>query len=171
MQFSREEINSFSRFFGKTPIKEVMMKKFVVVFEDDELSIAQQRLVENNIYYLVVISHEKKLVGILSRKYLYKTLAPRKIVSEEMDYDPGLIIEGDSFYEKATLDSYILRNIMNRKPFSLRPQDTLKTALLNMDKRNLSFIPVVNHKNEPCGVLSHHEIIGYAADFLKLSRD
>ena len=171
MQSSREEINSFSRFFGNIPVKEVMIRKFVTVFEDDELSIAQQRFVENNIYYLVVISHEKKLVGVLSRKYLYKTLAPRKIVSEEMDYDPDLIIEGDSFYEKETLDSYILRNIMNRKPFALGPEDTLKTALLNMAKRNLSFIPIVDQKKEPCGILSHQEIIGYAVNLLKLSRD
>ena len=169
MKFSREEIAVFTKFFNMTPIKEVMVKNVVTVFEDDELSVAQEKFVENHLYYLVVVDHHNKLVGLLSRKYIYKALSPRKIISEEMDYDPQLIIEGDSFYEKQSLDSYILRNIMNRNPFSLKPEDTLKTALLNMAKRNLSCIPIVDGKNEPRGVLSHQEIVGYAANFLKLA--
>jgi CBS domain-containing protein len=162
-----EAKETVDKLFDRVKIKDVMAKDVITVYEDDELSIAQQKFVENNIIYLVVINHEGKLVGLLSRKYLYKTLSPRKIVQEEMDYDPEIILEGDSFYEKESLDSYILYNIMSKHPFSLKPEDSLKIAIKAMADKKIGCIPIVDAKNHPCGVLSHQEIVYFISNLLK----
>ena len=167
-ELKRDAILLMTSFLDQIKIKDVMIKNVVKIYEDDELSIAEQKFVENHINYLVVIDHDKKIVGLLSRKYLYKTLAPRKIVSEEMDYDPQIIIDGDSFYEKATLDNFILRNIMNKNPSCLKPEDSLKTALLMMAEKKVSCIPVIDANKKPVGVLSHQEIVGYVGRLLNL---
>ncbi len=168
VDLKREAVSLISDFLNKIKVKDVMVKNVVTIFEDDELSLAEEKFVEHHINYLIVIDHDKKLVGLLSRKYLYKTLAPRKIISEEMDYDPKIIIDGDSFYEKASLDSYILCNIMYQTPTYLRPEVSLKTALITMAEKTVSCIPIIDNNKKPCGVLSHQEIVGYVGRLLSL---
>ena len=161
------EIIDVRNLLEKTIIKDIMMTPVVTIFEDDELSLAQVRFVNNHINHLVVVDHDKKLVGILSHKYLYRTQAPRRIISEEMDYDPDILFEGgDSFYSKESLDSYILRNIMNKTPQSLRPEDSIAKGVLIMAHKNVSCIPIVDQNRRPCGILSHQEIVTFLAKTL-----
>lgn len=164
---NKAEVDLLNQLLNKVKMKDIMAKNVVTIYEDDELSIAQKKFVDNNIIYLVVINHDGKLVGLLSRKYVYKTLSPRKVIKEEMDYDPEIIIEGDSFYEKQSLDSYILYNIMSKHPFSLKQEDTLKIAMTSMADRKITCIPIVDANHRPCGILTNQEVANFLASLIK----
>ena len=87
-------------------------------------------------------------------------------MQEEIDYDPEIIIEGDSFYAKETLDSIILANIMNPKPFMLTPQDSFAKAVRAMADRYIACIPIIDKNGKPVGVLADMDVIGFVAKFL-----
>ena len=158
------EMSLLKSIFEGMKIKEIMTTPVVTVKEDDELSLAQMKFVNNHINHLVVVNSDNQVVGLLSHKYLYRTQSPRKVVSEEMDYDPDILMEGgDSFYSKETLDRFILRTIMNKEPITLGPQDSVARAISIMASRHLSCIPVVDQTRRPIGVLTNQEIVTYLA--------
>ena len=157
------EKNILKVFLDDIPVREIMTIKPLKVFEDDGLSIVEQKFVHNNASHLVVIDNENRLTGIISHKYLYKTQSPRKMIGRDVSYAPQVIVDGDSFYEKEILDGFILKNVMNRNPFSLLADDTVSTAIVNFAKRKLAFIPIVDQKNRVIGALSDLDVINFIA--------
>ena len=166
---NKKESDLFSRVvFHDVKIKEIMKAPVITVYEDDDLSVVGEKFILHGISYLPVVSHANQLVGIVSQKYLYKTQSPRRIIGhEEIDYNPQVIVDGDAYYNKESLDSYILRNIMKHDPLTLTPEHTLADAVIAMDKRNISCIPVIDAKRKVVGILTFRELLGYLAKIIK----
>ena len=159
-----KEFSDFHALLQKIKLKDIMKAPVACVYEDDALSVVEEAFVQNNIYYLPVISHDRKLVGLVSRKYLYKTQSPRQVVDQydvQVQYDPDLIMDGNSFYSKDTLNSFILRNIMQRDPLVLQETDTLRDAVLRMHALNTGCIVVVDQNREVRGIFSSQEIVHF----------
>src|SRR3990167_3906126 len=108
--------------FERVKISNVMSKPVTINFKDT-LSNAKLKFNNHNISHLIVVDDGGKLEGILSPKYLYKAQSPRKIITKDMGYARDIISDGDSFYMKETLDSYLLSNIMYKNPYTLGPDD------------------------------------------------
>ena len=160
--------NEIKMLFEMTKVKDIMRADVITVYEDDDFSEAEEKFTRYGINYLLVTSRDNQLVGVLSQKYIYKTQSPRKILGhEELDYDPNIIVDGDSFYDKESLDRYILRNIMGKNPFVLFPEDPITEAVFAMDKKNLGCIPIVDANNKVKGILTDKEIVRFLVQFLK----
>ena len=150
----------------QTKIKHIMNRQVVTINADDEFSEVQIKFTNDHVTHVVVIDSDKKVVGLISQKYLYRTQSPRKVVNEEMEYRPDLLRDGDdTFYTKEMLNSYILSHIMQKKPFCLLPEDTLAEAILHMANKKLSCIPIVDKENKIQGTLSHFEMINFLSRF------
>jgi acetoin utilization protein AcuB len=158
---------SFQKLFTLAKIDEVMTTDVVVIFHDDEFSLAEEKFIENNIFYLMVINRSHKLIGLISQKYLYKTHSPKKIMNQDMLGNEEVLVDGDTFYKKEVLDGYLLDQIMKKDPITLRPDNTIAEAILTMKHKNLGCIPIVNSKNEVLGALTHQEIINFSAQLLE----
>ena len=117
---------------------------------------------------MLVVDSNNKLVGLISQKYLYKVQSPRKLMNEEQAYVPGVLVDGDSVYNKEVLDGYILRQVMFKKPFTMSPEHTLAEAVLYMSSRNVSCIPVVDADHVVMGVVTNREIVNFIARILEL---
>src|SRR6185295_10712399 len=110
----------------QTKIKQFMSRQVVTINADDEFSEVQVKFTNDHVTHVVVIDSDRKVVGLISQKYLYRTQSPRKVINEEMEYRADLLKDGDdTFYTKEMLDSYILSHIMQKKPLCLSPEDTL----------------------------------------------
>jgi len=151
--------------FGKTKVGDIMRTPAPTVNEEDDLSTAAKVFAEQKASHLLVIDEGKRLRGILSPKYLYKTHSPQKIISDQITKvetdNSELILDGESYFRKDSLDTYFLSKIMFKNPFTLKPDDLIATALISMSSRHLSCIPVVNDFNEVAGVLTHQEIVDF----------
>ena len=152
--------------FSQTKIKDIMTEA-ICICKDDPFSSAQQKFKDNRSYYLIVVDDEDKYVGTLSQKFLFKAQSPRKIISEEMSHDPAIIIDGDSFYDKEVLDSYILSKVMHKGALSLLPDDNVLTAVKHMSQKKISCIPVVDQSLGVCGILTNQEVIDFVMSQLK----
>jgi len=149
-----------------TKLKMVMDKHVVTVNAEDEFSLVHVKFTSDHVTHLVVVDGENHVVGLISQKYLYKTQSPRKVVSEEMEYRPDLLRDGqDAFYTKDMLDSYILSKIMQKNPLTLGPEDNLNEAILHMANKKLSCIPIVDGEKKILGVVTHMEIIQFLSKY------
>lgn len=159
--------NVFQEFLGKIKVGDVMKKEVVTLHEDDELSEAQEKFVTFRTSHICIVNNADKLVGLVSQKYLFKTQSPRKVISrDDMDYDPQLIVDGDTFYDRETLDSYILHHVMNKTPFTLTPDDPLTEAVVAMAKKNVGCIPVIDQNRKVKGILTDLVIVRFFASHL-----
>lgn len=153
--------------FHKIKVKDIMSAPLITVEVNDELSTVEGKFVEHGLYYLPVVESNGTLAGLISHKYLYKTQSPRKILGhEELEYDPSRIVDGDSYYNKEALDSFILRNIMYKNPFTLQPEDDLAAVITNMASRNITCIPIVDSKKKAVGIIVYKDIINYINQIL-----
>lgn len=152
--------------FQNVKTKDIMKQPVVTIREDEDFSKVQELFLKHRITHLCVIDSRRQLVGIISQKYLYKTQSPRKIISDEMNYDPEILADGDSFYTKDTLDSYILRTIMHKHPFTLNLDDSLADAVSAMNNRNLGCIPIINGDKQVKGLVTSHEIVNFVSGLL-----
>lgn len=147
-------------------IKDIMTVPVVTIYEDEELSDAEERFINRRVSYLPVISRDNRVVGLLSQKYLYKTLSPRKILNKDLDYQEDMLIDGDTFYSKEMLNSYMLRHVMFKDPFTLPPEASVGSAVLNMSSRRIGCIPIVNQDKSICGIFTNQDIVDFSARIL-----
>ena len=148
-------------------VGEMMHLDPIVIYSDESLSEALKCFTEKRIFYLPVVNRSRRLQGILTQKYLYKIRSPRRIIDETMEFNDKVIRDGDSFYEKETLDSYILSNIMFKTPFTMHPDDTAAEAILHMADKRLGCIPVVKDNAKICGVLTAEEVMLFLSKIIR----
>ena len=168
MVFDPKRGTNLEQMLVNTKLKEIMSSPVVTIHEDEEFSKVEELFTQHGIYYLPVVDSEKKVVGLISQKYLYKMHSPRKIVSEQMEYRPDIIIDGDAFYDKETLDSYILRNIMLKDPLVLKGDESVKLAISHMVKRHLGCIPIVDGEQSIIGMVINEDIIRLIGRLLRI---
>ena len=156
----------FKDLLGQIHIKSVMSTGLIKICEDEDLSKAEELFLTRGVYYLPVVDMANKLVGLLSQKYLYKTQAPRKMGKDELIYNPDILIDGNAFYHKESLDQHILRAVMLRDPFSLTPDDSILRAVLEMAKRKIGCICIVDKERKIQGLLTESHLIHLTAKIL-----
>lgn len=151
--------------------QDIMLKNPVTIRSDENLSKALSIFVKQRVFYLPVINSSNRLVGTLTQKYLYKIRSPRRIIDQDMEFNKEVLRDGDSFYEKETLDSYILSNIMFKTPFTMSPEDSAAEAILHMADKRLGCIPIVDDQGTIKGVLTAEEIIKYLGHVIREGGD
>ncbi len=152
----------------KVTLREVMDTHVVTVGIDQSVSEAQLQFIRHGVTHLIVVDKGNKLAGLLTPKYLYKTQSPRKIVGEEVAMDANtILIDGESFYDKETLDSYSLRKIIMKDPFSLFVDESLARAIAVMAHKRLSCIPIIDADKKVCGIVTDLIIVQFIARILE----
>jgi len=151
--------------FEKVKLREVMTVPVITINEEEDFSLAEEIFLKNNIFYLPVVDKNNKLSGLISHKYLYKTQSPRKMI-EEVNQADDVLIDGDSFYNRETLNSYILQNVMINDPFTLGPDVTLSEGVLSLSRRKIGCIPIVDKNHKVCGIFTTQNIITYISRIL-----
>ncbi len=138
----------------ETPVKEIMVSRVISVYEDDPFSLVEEKLRLNKIRHLPVIDRTQKLVGIVTQRDLYHTVAPRK--TEEGDY-----------YDPAQLNTYILKHIMTPKPLSLKPGDSIAYTIELFANFKYGCLPIVAPDGTLLGIVTQIDVLKYIARRLK----
>lgn len=158
---------SLHEVFTATLVKDIMRRDVLTLESHDSVSKAGEIFSSYPISHLPVVDHHGHLVGLISHKYLYKTIAPRRFVEGEIQPTTDMVLQGDSYYFKENLDKYILRSIMKKDPFSVGPMVTLAEAVQAMAARRIGCIPVVDADDKVIGLLTDQEVVQYTARLLK----
>ena len=144
-------------FFMKVRLSEIMIREVISLFDDDPFSLVEEKMRENCIRHLPVVDFQKKLVGIITQRDLYRTHTPRK------DED------GNWFYDKESLNEHVLKDAMTKSPVSLSPDDFLGTAVMLMVDNKYGCIPLVDDDGKLVGIVTQHDILKIPAGILRES--
>jgi CBS domain-containing protein len=153
--------------FNKMQVREIMETAISTIEQHDDLSSAQAAFISKKIPYIFVVDKEKKLVGLLSQKYLYKAQSPRKMITDDMELGPDIIMDGNSYYSKETLNSFYLTQVMNKNPLSIKDDAKVAEAITLMADKNIACIPVVDAQNVVCGAITNEVIMHYLSSVLQ----
>ena len=152
-------------FFNTIKIKAIMSHPVTTVQETDDLSEVEKIFIEQGSTHVCIVDADNKLTGLITQKYLYKVRSPQKILpGRSLKHDENTLIDGDSFYDKKTLDGYILRELMDKNFSTLHPDDTVSKALSFMARLNVGCIPIVDENQKVRGLLKEHHIIKTLAE-------
>ncbi len=163
MNSSHHSLLHIRNLFTNISIRDVMISPVVTISQEANLSKAVEKFIANRVTHLVVVDGLKRLTGIITQKYLYKTRSPRRIIGDAMEYHPDFLVDGNSVFDKKILDGYILKQVMKKTPFSLKATDSVVDAILNMSSKNLGAIPIVDGRKKVVGLVTEQEIINFLA--------
>lgn len=152
--------------FKTTRVREIMTTEVYSVNVNDTLTRAAEIFVLHGVTHVPVVDDNRKVVGMISHKYIYKTQAPRKFFEGETNVPPNTIIDGDSFYLKEALDSYILKRVMSTRFFTLTPDDMVADAIGIMAEKRVGYICVVTPADEIAGIITNQDIVNFNARLL-----
>jgi CBS domain-containing protein len=154
------------KIFGFVRVKHIMNEDPVTIKQDEDFSLAALKFKAHHVNYLIVVDETDRVVGLISHKYLYRTLSPRKLMSPDARFDSRIILDGDSYYEKESLDQFILRRMMKPSPVTIRPGEPAIKAVQLMARHDLGCLPVVGRRQRVIGMVTDREIVQYAARVL-----
>lgn len=125
----------------------IMTKRVVSVHMDDSLAMVQDIFNQSQFHHLLVVE-DKKLVGIISDRDLFKAVSPFiDTIAERMK-------------DRATLDKRV-HQVMSRDLIVLPENASMVQAITKFNDNNISCLPVINSKDEPVGIISWRDIFRY----------
>jgi acetoin utilization protein AcuB len=142
-------------FLKQVLIVDIMSPNVVSISMYDPFSEVEAKMRQYGIRHLPVLDWNGKLTGLITQRDLFRICPPR--ISED----------GSRFYMKEDLDEYILRHVMIKNPYCLKPEDHLAEALFVMADKRLGCIPIIDDEKNLIGIVTRTDIIKAAARLLK----
>ncbi|MBP9854860.1 MAG: CBS domain-containing protein [Candidatus Omnitrophica bacterium] len=153
--------------FSHLKIEHVMSKPVFTVSEDSDLSMVEREFIKRRIRHMPVVDGQKRLVGIISQRDLYRTVAPRKNIQGDVEVSIELLVEdGQCFYDPKTLEGYILSRVMRKNPETLTSDNSVKEAVHLMVTKKMGGVPVINERREVTGIITRHDIMSILEIYL-----
>jgi len=132
-------------------VGEIMTKNVVTVDMDDTLRTISQIFNAHKFHHLLV-TKEKKLVGIISDRDFIKALSPFINSLSEREQD------------RATLNTKAHR-IMPRNPITIREETSVEKASKILVQNNISCLPIVDDNFEIKGIITWKDILNWSIFF------
>lgn len=126
-----------------------MTTKLRMVDIDDQLTVVKQLFEQHPIHHLLV-TENKKLVGVITDRDLYKHLSPTLGTSKETHTDIS------QAHKKVHL-------IMAKEPISAKADISVNDAVLMFYDHHISCLPIVDDNKHPIGIITWHDIIAIMA--------
>ena len=130
-----------------------MTKNPITMGIDEPFSCVWDKLRNNRIRHLPVIDKDRKVVGMVTQRDLYRIMSPRKTM------------DGNYVYDKAELDKFILKHVMRKKLILLSPEDTIGKAIDIMATTKYGCIPITDNKNILKGVITQIDVLKAIAKY------
>lgn len=136
-------------------ISAAMTKEIVTLDLDGTLADAKDIFESNFFHHLLILDEDRKLMGLVTDRILYKHLSPTIGTHKETPND-SLIIRKK------------VHQIMVRDVITTTPELPLSEAAFLFYKHSISCLPVVNEQYQPIGILTWRDIIKVlAVQFVK----
>jgi acetoin utilization protein AcuB len=126
-------------------LKDIMQPKVVTVTADGSLWEVKM-LFENTKFHHLLVTDDKKLVGVVSDRDYLKAASP------------NLNQQATTAADGATLNQRV-SNIMSTQLKTLAAEDSIFDAITLFNQANISCIPIVDHDMNIKGIISWRDIM------------
>jgi acetoin utilization protein AcuB len=131
----------------KLRVSDVMTREVTTVFEESNLQQVLSILGPYRFRHLPVVDGAR-LVGILSQRDLLQ------VTSQGLDKTPAAKLR-----EARALEDTFVRDVMNSKVVTIRPDDSLGAAAQSMLENRVGALPVVDDKDDLLGIITETDLL------------
>jgi CBS domain-containing protein len=144
-------------------VKDVMSKNVITISPEDSISDAIEKMAKNNISGLIVVEGEK-VVGVISESdvlRVFKSEIPEISTSTSATLSIFLILEKGikAINEMKKIGKLKVKNLMSKRVFYVKPEDTILEAARIMSKKDVRRLPVIDENGKLVGVISRTDIL------------
>jgi CBS domain-containing protein len=144
-------------------VKDVMSKNVITISPEDSISDAIEKMAKNNISGLIVVE-EEKVVGVISESdvlRVFKSEIPEISTSTNATLSIFLILEKGikAINEMKKIGKLKVKNLMSKRVFYVKPEDTILEAAKIMSKKDVRRLPVIDENGKLVGVISRTDIL------------
>jgi len=140
-----------------------MSKNVITISPEDSISDAIEKMAKNNISGLIVVE-EEKVVGVISESdvlRVFKSEIPEISTSTNATLSIFLILEKGikAINEMKKIGKLKVKNLMSKRVFYVKPEDTILEAARIMSKKDVRRLPVIDENGKLVGVISRTDIL------------
>lgn len=137
-------------------VENIMSRELITLDIGDDLEKAKSIFDTTNIHH-ILITNNKKLMGIITDRDVFKHLSPSVGTRKETPKDTFLL-------------SKKVHLIMSRNPITANASISTNEAVLLFHNHHISCLPIINSKLEPIGIITWRDIIKVVALTYKKSK-
>ena len=144
-------------------VKDVMSENVITISPEESIRDAIEKMAKNNVSGLIVVENEK-VVGIISESDVIKFLSsgfpeiktPINVTLSILQVlESGIKIMN----EVKKIGKLKVKDLMNKRVFSVKPEDTVLEAARIMSKKDVRRLPVIDENGKLVGVISRTDIL------------
>jgi CBS domain-containing protein len=144
-------------------VKDVMSKNVITISPEESINDAIEKMAKNNISGLIVVDNNK-VVGVISESDVLKVLGsefPEIKASANLTFSILLLLEGGvkMIREMKKIGKLKVKDVMSKKVFFVKPEDTILEAARIMSKKDVRRLPVIDEDGKLVGVISRTDIL------------
>jgi CBS domain-containing protein len=144
-------------------VKDVMSKNVITISPEESISDAIEKMAKNNISGLIVVDNNK-VVGVISESDVLKVLGsefPEIKASANLTFSILLLLESGvkMIREMKKIGKLKVKDVMSKKVFFVKPEDTILEAARMMSKKDVRRLPVIDEDGKLVGVISRTDIL------------
>ena len=145
-----QETLKIAELIDKTKLSEIMTTNVISIRYSEPFSHVAQKMKEYHVRHLPVVNDEKKVVGIITQRMLYKIQSHRKLM------------DGEWYYDEEMLNDVILEHVMEKDVYCLHPDQSMGKALMKMTYSKFGGIPIVDNDQKLVGIVTRKDILKVA---------
>jgi CBS domain-containing protein len=144
-------------------VKDVMSKNVITISPEESINDAIEKMAKNNISGLIVVDNNK-VIGVISESDVLKVLGsefPEIKASANLTFSILLLLEGGvkMIREMKKIGKLKVKDVMSKKVFFVKPEDTILEAARMMSKKDVRRLPVIDEDGKLVGVISRTDIL------------
>ena len=144
-------------------VKDVMSKNVITISPEESISNAIDKMAKNNISGLIVVEDEK-VVGVISESdvlKIFKSEFPELKLSSNISLSIFSLIKSGIkiIREIKKIGKLKVKDLMSKKVFFVKPEDTILEAARIMSKKDVRRLPVIDENGKLVGVISRTDIL------------
>ncbi len=128
-------------------VKDIMASPAITIPQTTEFYQVKEKMDTHDIRHLPVVDEGGKLVGLITQRHLYKIHSPR------------LLEDGEWYYDKELLNSFILANVMIKDVYTVLPQTQVSQVVKDMIRFHVGCLVVIDDFRRPIGIVTRLDIL------------
>jgi CBS domain-containing protein len=144
-------------------VKDVMSKNVITISPEESVGNAIDKMAKNNISGLIVVEDEK-VVGVISESdvlKIFKSEFPELKLSSNISLSIFSLIKSGIkiIREIKKIGKLKVKDLMSKKVFFVKPEDTILEAAGIMSKKDVRRLPVIDESGKLVGIISRTDIL------------
>jgi len=144
-----------------------MTQSAVTINHGSPFSEVEEKFITHHIRHLPVIEADNLLIGLITKRDLFRIISPRKDIEDDQPLMKGQYVELKyGYYPKESLDKFILEKVMTKEVYKLKKDNSVSEAIKMMLDHKIGCVVIVDNIGKVEGIVTRHDILQFTDKLL-----